>query len=125
MPLQERIKLAQTKLESGKKQEKEKQKEPPKKAGGNPELLTIFAKNTRSVGILLNTSKGRDKFCQLIQYICNFYITCMKSSDVYGELVKAKKVRSVVKMKSMENNISQGRKIFRLLKFLDEFEELH
>jgi hypothetical protein len=49
----------------------------------------------------------------------------MKSSEVYGELVKDKKVRSVVKMKSMENNISQGRKIFRLLKFLDEFEELH
>ena len=28
-------------------------------------------------------------------------------------------------MKSMENNISSGRKIFRLLKFIDEFEILN
>jgi hypothetical protein len=88
-------------------------------------MLTIFAKNTRELKNLMNTSKGRDKFCQLIQYFCTFYTTCMKESDVYGPLVKQKAIKSVLKMKSMENNISSGRKIFRLLKFIDEFEELN
>jgi hypothetical protein len=29
----------------------------------NLEALSVFVKNTRSFQILLNTSKGRDKFC--------------------------------------------------------------
>lgn len=49
----------------------------------------------------------------------------MKHSPEFKDLVKRKAIKSVVKMKSMENNISSGRKIFRLLKWLDEFEELN
>ena len=63
---------------------------------------------------LLTTSKGRDKFSQALQYIANFYVTCMRHSDTYGDLVGLKKEPSVNRAKKLENNISNGRKIFRL-----------
>ena len=50
--------------------------------------ISRFAKNTTTFITLLNSSKGRDKFCQLIQYAANLYITCMKSSELYGPMVK-------------------------------------
>lgn len=83
-------------------------------------LLNSYSKNTSSVRNLLNTSKGRDKFSQLIQYVSNFYITCMKESEVYGDLVKSKKEPTVLRAKSLEGNISNGRKIFRLFLWLNE-----
>jgi hypothetical protein len=42
--------------------------------------LSQWAVNTSSFRNLLNTSKGRDKFCQMLQYTANFYVTCMKES---------------------------------------------
>ena len=39
--------------------------------------ISSFIKNTGDFRNLLNTSKGRDKFCQLLQYISTYYITCM------------------------------------------------
>ena len=82
--------------------------------------LTSWSKNTSNFRNLLNTSKGRDKFSQLIQYVANFYITCMKESEEFGELVRMKKEPSVVKAKKLEGNISNGRKIFRLFLWLNE-----
>jgi len=49
----------------------------------------------------------------------------MKTSPIYGDLVKQKKVESVVKAKTFESNISNGRKIFRLLLWLNEIEACH
>ncbi|CDW74045.1 transmembrane protein [Stylonychia lemnae] len=89
------------------------------------EYVSTWARNTRGLNNLMNTSKGRDKFCQLIQYTANLYVTCMKNSDEFSELVKQKKVLSVNRAKSIEDNISNGRKIFRFLLFLNEFNELH
>jgi len=83
-------------------------------------FLNSYSANTNSVRNLLNTSKGRDKFSQLIQYVSNFYITCMKESEVYGDLVKQKKEPTVLRAKSLEGNISNGRKIFRLFLWLNE-----
>jgi len=89
------------------------------------DLLKRWAKLTSSFRNLLNTSKGRDKFCQLLQYIANFYVTCMRESQVYGKLVKERKNESVNKAKKFESSISNGRKIFRLLLFLNELAELN
>ncbi len=73
----------------------------------------------------MNTSKGRDKFCQLLQYSANFYVTCMKDSPQWRDAVKRKEVRSVLQAKKIEDNISNGRKIFRLALFINEIEELN
>ena len=73
----------------------------------NPEktnyYVSMWTQNTHDFRNLLNTSKGRDKFCQSLQYVANFYVTCMKSSEKYGELVKAKKIESVNKAKKFES----------------------
>jgi hypothetical protein len=47
----------------------------------------------------------------------------MRESDVYGKLVQDRKVVSVNRWKTFENNISNGRKIFRLLLWLNEIGE--
>ena len=83
----------------------------------------MWSKNTSSFNNLLNSSKGRDKFCQLIQYAANLYVTCMRCSQDFGDLVKQRKVASVNRMKNLESQISNGRKIFRLLLFLNEIQE--
>jgi len=85
----------------------------------------VFVKNTSSLRNLLNTSKGRDKFCQLLQYNANLYITCMKNSQEFKNLVMAKKVDSFNKAKIFESQISNGRKIFRLFLWLNEINEIH
>jgi hypothetical protein len=74
---------------------------------------------------LLNSSKGRDKFCQLLQYVANFYCTCMRESQEYGTEVRARKNPSVNKAKKFESSISNGRKIFRLFLWLNEIAELN
>lgn len=32
--------------------------------------------------ILMKTSKGRDKFCNLVQVYANFYLLCMKNTNI-------------------------------------------
>ena len=88
--------------------------------------ISSWVKNTNGVRNLLNTSKGRDKSAQLIQYMATFYITCMRTSDdkVISNLVKQKLEPSVNRAKKLENNISNGRKIFRLLLWLNEISEI-
>jgi len=56
----------------------------------------------------------------MLQYLANFYVTCMQNSEEYKELVKAKKIESVNILKKFESQVSNGRKIFRLLLFLNE-----
>ena len=56
----------------------------------------------------------------MLQYLANFYVTCMQNSEEYKELVKAKKIESVNIAKKFESQVSNGRKIFRLLLFLNE-----
>lgn len=49
----------------------------------------------------------------------------MRESQEYGKLVREKKNPSVNKAKKFESSISNGRKIFRLLLFLNELAELN
>jgi len=54
------------------------------------------------------------------------YITCMRTSDdpeIFNR-VKQRKDPSVNRAKKLENNISNGRKIFRLLLWLNEISEI-
>jgi len=88
--------------------------------------ISSWVKNTNSFRNLLNTSKGRDKCAQFIQYVAGVYIACMRTSDdpeIY-ELVKQKREPSVNRVKKLEGNISNGRKIFRLLLWLNEISEI-
>lgn len=87
--------------------------------------ISVFVKNTSTLRNLLNTSKGRDKFCQLLQYTANLYIVCMRNSEEYAELVQGKKIDSFNKAKVFESQISNGRKIFRLFLWLNEISEIH
>jgi hypothetical protein len=84
-----------------------------------------WTQNTYLFRNLLNSSKGRDKFCQFLQYVANFYCTCMRESQEYGEVVRARKDPSVNKAKKFESSISNGRKIFRLFLWLNEIAELN
>ena len=88
--------------------------------------ITSWVQNTNSFRNLLNTSKGRDKCAQFIQYVSSFYIACMRTSDDIdiANLVKQKKDPSVNRAKKLESNISNGRKIFRLLLWLNEISEM-
>lgn len=88
--------------------------------------ISSWVKNTNSFRNLLNTSKGRDKVCQFIQYSATFYISCMRTSDdaELANIVKQKKEPSVNRAKKLESNISNGRKIFRLLLWLNEISEI-
>ncbi len=49
----------------------------------------------------------------------------MKHSEEFKDAVKRKEVLSVRRAKSIEDNLSSGRKIFRFLLFLNEFSEMH
>ena len=46
-------------------------------------MISSWTQNTDSLRKLLTTSKGRDKFSQLLQYSANFYIACMRSNPTY------------------------------------------
>ena len=70
----------------------------------NHHLLTF-------VGLhLLKTSKGRDKLCALVQNFSKFWSITAYELDTAGHAV----------WRGVENNISDGRKIFRFLKFIPE-----
>lgn len=49
----------------------------------------------------------------------------MRESQEYGKQVREKKNPHVNKIKRFESSISNGRKIFRLLLFINEFAELN
>ena len=48
----------------------------------------------------------------------------MRNSEDFKELVEQKKIQSVLNAKTFEKNISDGRKIFRLLLFINEMAEI-
>lgn len=70
------------------------------------------------------SSKGRDKVFALAQYLVELYIKCMASSKLYKKEVKLGQIESVRLAKLVKNNISSGRKVFKFLKFVDEYRIL-
>jgi hypothetical protein len=70
---------------------------------------------------IMATSKGRDKIFSLYQYIIDLYVKCMSASDMYGDYVKMDLIYTVRAAKLVKDNISSGRKCFKFLKFIDEY----
>ena len=68
------------------------------------------------------TSKGRDKFFTLAQYIITLYVKCMASSEMYGDYVRMNLIKNVRIANQMIQNISSGRKVFKFMKFIDEYK---
>lgn len=86
------------------------------------EQYKVFIQNTHGIKNLLNTSKGRDKCLQLLQYIANLYCTNMEWSEDYRH--KLSEIGSYKKAKKFENSISTGRKCFRLFLWINEMHQI-
>ena len=71
---------------------------------------------------IMLTSKGRDKFFTLAQYIITLYVKCMASSEMYGDYVRMNLIKNVRVANQMIQNISSGRKVFKFMKFIDEYK---
>lgn len=74
-----------------------------------------------SVSNILSSTRGREKFLSLIQYAAQLYKETMKS------YVRFKDIDSPVSLKnakSIERSMSNGRKLFRVLMFVDEYANI-
>jgi hypothetical protein len=72
--------------------------------------------------IFLSSTKGRDKFLAFFQYFFDFYKSCAEYSSIEKVrfLYRKRKLRTVLLADNLTENVSKARKVFRLLKFLDE-----
>jgi hypothetical protein len=75
-----------------------------------------------SFAYVLNSSKGRDKFLALMQYITQLYKSCMK--DYLEKNAIRQWPISVRNAKAIETSLSSSRKIFRFLRFLEVSVEI-
>ena len=73
---------------------------------------------------IMLTSKGRDKMFCLGQYVLELYVKCMSASPLYKYYVKMDLIHSVRVANIVKSNISSGRKRFKFLKFIDEYNML-
>jgi hypothetical protein len=77
--------------------------------------ITVTA---NSISHVLYTSKGREIFLALVQYSAELYKYCMK--DFAAGQEEDRWIGSVQSAKSIESSMSNGRKMIRFLRFLDE-----
>lgn len=77
--------------------------------------ITVTA---NSISHVLYTSKGREIFLALVQYCAELYKYCMK--DFAAGQEEDRWIGSVQSAKSIESSMSNGRKMIRFLRFLDE-----
>ncbi|KAM3143342.1 hypothetical protein pb186bvf_004403 [Paramecium bursaria] len=92
--------------------------EAPKKIALNATSLS------RYISHFLGTSKGKDKFMALLQYSFDLYHSCSKHTNIthIKKLIAYNELRSIIVAEQFKDSISQARKIFRLLYFLDEIK---
>lgn len=90
----------------------------------------------------MSSSKGRDKICALIQYFANFYLHCVKYTNIssvrsdyllknwnfvfliYIWFFRENKILSFRVAEKIKESMSQGRKIFKFLKFLQQIKAI-
>ncbi|KAL4473884.1 hypothetical protein ABPG74_022748 [Tetrahymena malaccensis] len=79
---------------------------------------------SRHFSALVNTSTGREKVLAVFQYWGEFQCDLAKHSNIaqIQELYSKRMLASIRFMFVMKENLSQARKTFRLLKFLDDFK---
>ncbi|KRW98551.1 WD40-repeat-containing domain [Pseudocohnilembus persalinus] len=85
-------------------------------------LVYVGMNFSKYFSTLLKTTSGRDKFLSLLQYMAQFYYSCAKHStlDPVKEQFLKNALQSVRIAKIFEDSLSQARKTFRLLKFVDD-----
>lgn len=76
---------------------------------------------------LLRTSKGRNNFCQLIQYQAQLFYECQVNSNIpeIQELIMhLGKPKKILLSGRIYSTMSKHRKIFNLFKFIDELTRI-
>lgn len=95
---------------------------------GSIEMVSVILREFFDSIVLFSdimlTSKGRDKIFCLAQYLFELYVKCMSSSPLYENYVKMDLIHSVRVANIVKSNISSGRKCFKFLKFIDEYNML-
>lgn len=91
--------------------------------------VTSFIKIIHQYKRLLTIAEGKNKFFSLIQYICKLLrLTIVYSIDTSILLESEDLLESLYwkhfALKKMEKSISNGRKIFRFLKFIEDFKKI-
>lgn len=81
-----------------------------------------FFHQVSQVSLFMQTTKGRDKICCLIQYLADLYEACIKFSNI-PEIRDSELVRRRVAQRIRES-MKNGRKIFKFLKFFDSIRLL-
>jgi len=79
---------------------------------------SVVTKTANSLTAIMESSKGKDRLLSIIQYSADLYKDCMK--DYIAERNIVEWPLSMRNAKSIKKAMSQGRKIFRLFKFMDE-----
>ena len=87
----------------------------------------LLVEASRMLSKTMSQSKGRNKICGIIQYAAKFRYYC----NIHSNIPNIKKAMSVVTDKKtalmsgrIVHSMSKGRKIFRFLKFVDEFYKI-
>ena len=74
-----------------------------------------------SVSNILSSTRGREKFLSLFQYAAQMYKETMKSYVLYQNIESPISLKNA---KSIERSMSNGRKLFRVLMFVDEYANI-
>jgi hypothetical protein len=74
-----------------------------------------------SVSNILSSTRGREKVLSLIQYAAQLYKETMKSYVLYKDIESPISLKNA---KSIESSMSNGRKLFRVLMFVDEYANI-
>lgn|SRR3990167_158349 len=76
---------------------------------------------------LLRTSKGRNNFCQLIQYQAQLFYECQVNSnipEIQEMIMHLGKPKKILLSGRIYSTMSKHRKIFNLFKFIDELTRI-
>jgi len=86
----------------------------------------FLASTASSVSNIMSSSKGRDKICALIQYTADLYYVCLENTNIpeIEEKFRNEEILSARVASKIEQSMSNGRKIFRFLKFLGEVKHV-
>lgn len=96
-----------------------------KKTGNVTKKLLIEI--SRMLSNTMSSSKGRNKICGIIQYAAKFRYYCNIHSNIPNIAEALKNIenkKKVLMAGRIVDSMSQGRKIFRFLKFVDEFYKI-
>ena len=88
--------------------------------------VKVLATSASSISTIMSSSKGRDKICALIQTAANFFIHCIKYSNIDSIQAEfnSNTITSYQIGEKIKESMSKGRKIFKFLKFLQEIKGL-